>query len=306
MKKFIREQQSFKEKNTPNFMKSVLLVGGAGIIGKHIAEGLARDYKIVIFDRNKNTPYETIQFDVLNKKKFSEEFKKYEFDAVIHLISSNSIPNAEKNFREAFSRDVESLRNLLSCCNPKTKIIFTSSTVVYGNQPIPHSENLLPKPENIYGMLKYLCEEILIKNCLEKGIPYTILRFSGIYSPGNDRILIEKLFKAAESGEKLNLCNLNQIRDYLSIEDAITIFKKTINLPESDNQIINASDGKSYMLKDIVDLFEDFKERFNFLEGETGYDSVSDITKLKKIYGITPSFDIKKDIIKRIKKIKKN
>lgn len=286
-------------------MKKILLIGGSGIIGRQIANNLSKDYHVIIFDKEETTNCEIVQFDVLDYKKFSEEFNKHNFDAVIHLIGSNSVSDAEKDFVEAFNKSVVSLRNLLSCCPNKTKIIFISSTAVYGNQPIPHSENLLPKPVHLYGLLKYLCEEILMRKCSESKINYTILRLSGVYSIGNTHILIEKLFDAIKNKTKVNLYNLENIRDYVNIEDVILSIKKTIELSESNNQIINVSNGKPYKLKEIVDLFKDFKEDFNFIYKDGSYDSLADITKLKKLYGITPSDNIKEDIERRINEIKK-
>jgi nucleoside-diphosphate-sugar epimerase len=286
--------------------EKILLVGGSGVLGEQIAKSLSEEFQIVIFDRNKRTDFETIQFDILDSEKFKKEFNKYKFKAAIHLISSKSVSSTENNFEDSFKRNVESLRNLLSCCDEKIKVIFISSTAVYGNQPIPHSENLLPKPSNLYGLFKYLCEEILIKNCLEKKIDYTILRLPGIYCRGNRSILIENIFESIKNKQKLEVYNLNQIRDYVHIEDVLSSIKKTLESPNSRNQIINVSSGVPYKLKEIVDMFKDFKENFNFVNKLGGYDSLADITKLKKLYGINPSKNIKEDIILRVHELKKS
>src|SRR3972149_978818 len=130
-------------------MDKILLVGGSGMLGKQISNGLSKDFEIVIFDRNKRTNFETVQFDVFNSNKFKEEFKKYSFKAAIHLVGS--------------------------------KNISPSSAAIYGKLPVPQSENLNPAPINKYGEIKKDCENLLIKESTQKGINYTILRIWSIY-----------------------------------------------------------------------------------------------------------------------------
>ena len=113
-------------------MDKILLVGGSGMLGKQISNGLSKDFEIVIFDRNKRTNFETVQFDVFNSNKFKEEFKKYSFKAAIHLVGSKNISHAEKeNLDQIKKLNLQSLQNLIdSCAGTETKIIFASSAAI--------------------------------------------------------------------------------------------------------------------------------------------------------------------------------
>jgi nucleoside-diphosphate-sugar epimerase len=281
--------------------EKILLVGGSGMLGKQIAEDLSKEFQIVIFDRNKRTNFETAQFDVLNKSKFEEEFTKHEFKAAIHLVGSRTVSETKEDVSKIFDLNIVSLNNLIEACeNSKTKIIFLSSAAVYGNSPTPHSEQNLPSPENIYGLIKFLCEEFLIRKCLEKRIKYTILRGFSIYSEKDSRLLIGNLFNAIKENTPITLFNENQIRDFISIEDLNRIIIQVIQRPESNNQIINAGSGIGHSIEEIIQMFKEQKNlKFKIVKGPRAYDSLADITKLRKICDIQPK-DILPDIRRRL------
>jgi len=282
--------------------KKILLIGGSGVLGRQIADGLSKDFEIVIFDRNKRTPFDTIQFDILDQDTIKKEFSKHNFEAVIHLIGSPDVKSAEQDFDKAFKTNIVSLRNSIKCCkNTNTKLIFTSSAAIYGKQKIPHSENLNPEPVNTYGLLKYLCEEMLMRMCKDGNIRYTIMRIFSVYSKEDTRLLIGKMFNSLKNRETMEVYNTNQVRDFIHIDDLNQILKKIIESKESDNEIINIGSGIGHSIKEITDLFEKYSNlKLEISEGEGGYDSLSSTDKLKKLCGISPR-DILLEVIERLK-----
>ena len=122
-------------------MKRILLVGGSGYLGQEIVKKLSKHFEIVIFDRSRRTDFETVVFDVLDTNKFESEFKKYQFDAVIHLLGSKNISHAQEDEDYSLKLNVDSLKNSINACEKTlTKIILISSAAVYGKQKILHSE----------------------------------------------------------------------------------------------------------------------------------------------------------------------
>lgn len=284
-------------------MKKLLLVGGSGILGKQIAEGLSNEFEILIFDRNKRTKFKTVKLDVLDRDKLFKEFKKHKFDSVIHLVGTPSINLSKTNFNDCFKLNIITLKNIIDCCKTiDTKLIFISSAAVYGRQKTPQSENMRPNPMNLYGFFKYFCEEMIIKNCKENGTGYTILRVFNVYSPEKSRLFIDKIFEAIENKTIMPVYGVNQLRDFIHIGDFISIVRRTINYKESDGQIVNVGSGKGYRIKDLVSLFKKYTNiKFKIVGDGYGYDSVADITKLKNIYRFSP-MDILPELTGRLRK----
>jgi len=272
-------------------MDKILLVGGSGMLGKQISNGLSKDFEIVIFDRNKRTNFETVQFDVFNSNKFKEEFKKYSFKAAIHLVGSKNISHAEKeNLDQIKKLNLQSLQNLIdSCAGTETKIIFASSAAIYGKLPVPQSENLNPAPINKYGEIKKDCENLLIKESTQKGINYTILRIWSIYSKDDNKLLIGNMFNALKNREEIRVKNTYQLRDFIHIDDLIETIKRVILSEKSNNQTINVGSGVGHKLSDIVELFErnsSLRIARDPDDPNMGYDSIADTKKMKEITGI--------------------
>ncbi len=283
-------------------MKKILLVGGSGYLGQEIAKKLSKHFEIIIFGKPNKTNFKTIVFDVLDSNRFNVEFKKYKFEAVIHLLGSKNISHAQEDEDYSFKLNINSLKNSINSCEKNsTKIVFISSAAVYGKQKIPHSEELLPSPINLYGELKYLAEKTLIKEAMEKKIPYTILRVFSVYSKNDKRLFIGKLFESLKTKTILTIFNPYQIRDFIHIDDLSEIIIKTIELKETDNQIINAGSGFGITIQKIINLFkENRKMVFKEEQGNQGYNSLADTTKLKEIYGIFPR-SILPELTKRLK-----
>jgi len=276
------------------------------MLGKQISETLSKEFEIIIFDKNKRTAFETAQFDVLDKIKFKEEFKKHNFKAAIHLVGSKNISVAEaENVQDLKRLNIDSLKNLIECCDgTNTKIIFASSAAVYGKAKLPHSENLNPAPINKYGQIKLECEKTLIEESTRKKIKFLILRIFSVYSADDERLLIGKMFNALKNREEVIVKNTHQIRDFIHIEDLIEVIKKVLLSEKTENQIINVGSGIGHKLSEIVELFEKHsslkinKETDNF---DIGYDSLADTKKLEYATGIKGR-EILDELKERIKK----
>ena len=161
-------------------MKNVLITGGAGYIGSHIAvELLEKGYNVSLYDNLSNSSKQAVkrvaeitgkssnfyEADILDKKSLKEVFVKDKIDVVIHCAALKAVGESVKKPLEYYHNNITGTLSLLevmrdvSCKN----IIFSSSATVYGDpERVPITEDF-PKGEctNPYGWSKSMMEQIM-------------------------------------------------------------------------------------------------------------------------------------------------
>lgn len=133
---------------------------------------------------------------------------------------------------------------------PIDKIIYTSSSSVYGNN-ILCKETDEVKPLNLHASLKVSNEKMIEKYCTERQIDYTVARIFNMYG-GEDRFsIISKIINAVQSGQSLTVINNgNAIRDFIHIDDVVNVYEHLLqvrNLPR-----INIGSGSGTSIKNIL------------------------------------------------------
>jgi len=163
---------------------NILLTGGLGFIGSHVAciLGNYKENKIIIVDNLDNSKRETfdnilsivkysdnltfIEGDILHKDVLESIFKKYEINSVIHFASLKAVGESIENPLLYYNKNINGLLNILEVMknNGTKRLIFSSSATVYGNEnelPIKETDKVGINISNPYGKTKYFQEEIL-------------------------------------------------------------------------------------------------------------------------------------------------
>lgn len=150
----------------------VLVVGGAGYIGSHVAlELLEENHNVDIYDNKINKisailreKCQIIEGDILNYPFLLSILEEGKYDCVIHLAALKAVGESMENPEIYSLNNLNGTINLINAMNAsKTyNLIFSSSAAVYGSpQYLPMDENHPKNPESYYGFTKLKVEEIL-------------------------------------------------------------------------------------------------------------------------------------------------
>jgi UDP-glucose 4-epimerase len=254
----------------------ILLTGGAGFIGSHVADELiAKGNRIVIidnlstgFEQNINPESKFIKADITDFKKiekiFAEELPEivYHFAAQIDVRKSVSDPlfDAQTNIMGTL--------NLIKLSNDiKVKKFIFSSTggAIYGDTDVrPTPENHPEWPLSPYGIAKLATDKFLNYYNEIFGLKYVSLRYGNVYGPrqnpygeaGVVAIFLNKMFKG---GQPVINGDGNQTRDYVYVKD---VARANILALENMDKIGIYNVGTSIETS-VNDLFKEINKNFD-------------------------------------------
>ena len=311
---------------------NILITGGAGYIGSHIAEQLSvRNYKLIIID-NLSTGYRNlinkksifIKGDIKNKKLLISVLRKYNIDTIIHLAALLNVKESEKKKLKYREINIRGTKNLLSACkNSNVKnFLFSSTCAVYGNVNGKVNERKKLNPSNYYGFTKYHAEKLIIKYSRKYKFKYSILRYFNVAGASNSKkigeiqtshghliknIAIESLSKNPKIliyGKNYLTRDGTCIRDYIHVSDLADIHIKSLEKLNVDRKsfIINCGYGKGFSVLDVINIFKKIKKNLKVVFKERRLGDIpevySDTKKLKKILKWKPKFNDMNLIIK--------
>ena len=263
-------------------MKTILITGINGFIGKHLLDKLLNNInfdnidKIVGIDSfissNKeeeytcNDKYDFIESDLINF-----DFNKLDkFDTVIHLASLASPVYYKKYPLETIDIGVTVTRKLLEKCKDwNAEFIFFSSSEIYGNPPsenIPTTEDFkgyvsCQGPRSCYDESKRLGETLCYIYNKKFNVNTKIIRPFNIYGPGmsieTDYRMVPNLIKSALRKQPVNIYGTgNQTRTFCYYTDAIEGIVKVINKGDNGETYNIGNDKPEISMIELVKLFE--------------------------------------------------
>jgi UDP-glucose 4-epimerase len=237
--------------------QNILLTGGAGFIGSALIPVLlSKGYHVTAVDhlstgRNQNLDsflarkdFEFIQLDLLDVDKLKQVVKNS--DLIYHLAANAEVRKGQFDTEVDYLNNVVTTRNLLDIMRSSDrckKIIFTSSSVVYGEpSSIPTPENYGPlKPISLYGASKLACEALISGYVGTFGIDAVIFRLANIVGPSGHGVIFDFLRKLAQSeGKYLEILgDGTQKKSYLYIDDCINALALGLDQLGSGMEIFN-------------------------------------------------------------------
>jgi UDP-glucose 4-epimerase len=174
----------------------VLLTGGAGFIGSHIAELLLeRDHEVAVVDdlssgKRENVPTGARFYQADIRSGRAEVFEDFKPEALCHQAAQMDVRRSvrEPDF-DAEVNVVGTVRLLQNCVAQEVKKVVFASTggAVYGEQErLPAAEDHPQYPVSPYGVSKLAAERYMHYYYVQYGLPYAALRYANVYGPRQD------------------------------------------------------------------------------------------------------------------------
>tara|TARA_B100001057_G_scaffold255839_1_gene256086 strand:- start:479 stop:1462 length:984 start_codon:yes stop_codon:yes gene_type:complete len=300
-------------------MNKVLLTGGAGFFGSHIAEKLIdQGYPLIIIDScNDETTQKKIKKNNLKilkdkSKKLNSYFKFYEEDIkneneilnifkvekpeiLIHaasLVMDRASVDIPIEFIKTNIEGSQILINAVSSVDTFKKIVFISSRSAIGetvNESSYIKENDNFKPINPYGASKAAAESFFYSFHSISKMPLTICRMQPMYGPRcRHDMLIWRVLDSILSGSEINKYgDGNAIRDWLHVYDAVNAILKIIEF-KSEFEIFNIGTGIGTSTNEIIRICEKISKKkanivkIDSVKGDAYFAGLADCSEIEK------------------------
>ncbi|MFA4880205.1 MAG: GDP-mannose 4,6-dehydratase [Candidatus Doudnabacteria bacterium] len=308
--------------------QKILVTGGAGFIGSHLAEKLLKQkhrvfcldnfnpfYDVNIKKGNiklalQNPHYTLVKGDIRDRNLLKKIFTQHHFNFIIHLAAKVGVrPSVEKP-AEYLEVNVNGTLNLLEQARlHKIKnFIFASSSSVYGaNTKVPFSEkDITDHPLSPYGATKKAGELLCYNYYQLYKLNIAVLRFFTVYGPRQrPNMAIHQFTKLIGAGKTVSLyAHGKSQRDYTYIDDIVQGIINTIKYHRGFG-IYNLGNSRTISLLKLVALIEKNigqKAKIKKLPPQPGDlpKTWADITKAKKLLHFDPKTNIEEGIQKFI------
>ncbi len=283
--------------------KNILITGGLGFIGSHIADELMEDNKVTIIDnlstgnmKNLKNPEHAnlkIAIDDLITANLDELLE--DIDYIFHLSAMASVPLSVEDPVSCNENNVNATIRLLKSAvkNNVEKIVFSSSSAVYGeNTNMPLTESEIPMPTSPYAASKACCELYLQSFYDSYGLNYTALRYFNVFGPKQDKnsqyaAVIPNFISALLEGKQPVIYgDGEQTRDFIFVKDVV---QANIKACESDyNGIVNVASGEKLSVNRLYWIIQETLKSDvepEYLPERAGdiKHSLADVSNLEKI-----------------------
>ncbi len=298
-------------------MESVLVTGGAGFIGANACNILAAlGYKVTALDNlvlgNRDNLHPTVAFLQGDSGSLDDLKRVGPVDFIIHLASSSSAPMFMSDLRGNIINNIQSHIAVLEFarnCNTK-KILFASTSSIYGNNPIPLSEDQIVKPPNFYSVSKHCQEEISEIFHREYGLEIIAFRFMSVYGlheehKGRYANLVSQFIWGMEQDKQpVVYGNGTQTRDFVNVRDVVAGFLLALKTPKRFGfTIFNLGTAQSVSLRSLVSIInkvlgKNIEARYVSNPVAAGYimGQQADLVKIERELGYRPTISLEQGI----------
>jgi len=144
------------------------------------------------------------------------------------------------------------LQSIQSQTEKINRIVYTSSSSVYGNNP-DCKESDIPAPISLHATLKLSNEKLISYFCNYHTIDYTIARVFNMYAGEDEFSIISKVIRAVKQRHTINLINQGDaIRDFIHIDDVVYAYQQLLLIKPAE-KIINIASGQVVSVRMILD-----------------------------------------------------
>jgi UDP-glucose 4-epimerase len=256
---------------------NVLITGGAGFIGSHLAERcLAEGWRVAILDDLSTGAFENVAhlktkpaFSYRIESVFNESVVSEMVDCadiVFHLAAAVGVKRIVNNLVSAIKTNVNGAEVVLRCAAKKGKpIMLASTSEVYGKStclPFRESDDLVLGPTNIgrwsYAVSKALDECLALAYWSEQRLPVTVLRFFNTVGPrqtGRYGMVLPTFVCQALRGEPMTIHDTGEQRRCFSyVGDVVEALVSLAQTPAAIGEIVNIGNDQEVSINQLAAL----------------------------------------------------
>ena len=311
----------------------ILITGGAGFIGSHLAERLLGEgHTVYVIDNLSTGRLENIETfkdhpkfhltigSILNRELMEKLVEGC--NQVYHLAAAVGVKYIIENPLLSLKTNIVGTDNVLELCNKfKAKVLITSTSEIYGkseNVPFAEQDDRLLGSTHIsrwgYSCSKAIDEFMALAFYREKKLPVVIVRCFNTVGPrqsGQYGMVVPKFIKAALLDQPIVVYGSGeQTRCFADVSDVVSAFVKLMSTPECAGEIYNVGNTESISIKDLAAKVKQMcnsKSRIEFMSYKDAFEEgfedmmnrMPDLNKINKAIGYEPQYKLD-DIINRM------
>ena len=262
----------------------VLVTGGAGYIGSHVALALLETGRRVVIADNLVTgrrelvpdAAKFVETDIADVDRMSSLMREHQCRAILHFAGSTVVPESVENPLKYYGNNTCASRNLLQVALSEgvERFIFSSTAAVYGNpERLPVDETVSLSPVSPYGKSKLMTEHMLQDVAAASGLRYVALRYFNVagadpegrsgQSTPNATHLIKAACEVACGtrksitifGDDYDTPDGTGVRDYIHVSDLATAHVAALDylVEGGESGAMNCGYGRGYSVKAVLD-----------------------------------------------------
>ncbi len=292
----------------------ILVTGGAGFIGSHVADAyIEKGHEVVIIDnlytgQKQNINPKAVFYEKSITDDLSEIFKKHKFDIVNHHAAQMNVTHSVQNPVFDATTNIIGTINLLQNSvkfGVKKFINVSSGGCIYGDEAsLPIKENSPKHPGSPYGISKATAEKYVRLFSKIHGLKYTTLRYSNVYGPrqnpkGEAGVISIFASLMIQNKQPVIFGSGSQTRDYIYVRDIV--MANLAVLEKGDNEAFNFGIGKETTVNELYSMIKEitgYKNNPVYKPSRPGelMRNCLDISKARRILGWEPRFSLEQGL----------
>ena len=290
----------------------ILISGGSGFIGSHLAEHLAsKKHKVRILDNfsvgtwrpTSKSGIEVFEGDV---RYMADIFPSVQWaDVIYHLAAQISVDKSLELPQETMDINIQGTENILEAIrvtNLSKRMIFASTSEIYGTQYGRISEDSPNYPQSPYAVSKLAADKLCGVYHLVYGVRVIRARMFNTYGPRQrfdkfGAVIPRFVHSALFHTQPIVYGTGEQRRDFMYVSDAVKAYETLLGYPQLEGDVINIGTGNSVRINEVWNIISEItKSKLNprYIPGRPG-----EVMKLQANNTVASRCDIRPNITLR-------
>jgi UDP-glucose 4-epimerase len=295
--------------------RSILVTGGGGFIGSHLAERLVADNDVTVLDDFSTGRREHLDFlpddavidgSILDTDTVESAVEGT--DVVVHMAAMMGVQRTLDNPREVLEINIDGARTVLSAAadDGVERVLVASTSEVYGDAPTPpYCESDPTSPKTNYAVSKLVDERFAEAFAEEGAFDYTAVRYFNVYGPRQDAsakgYVVPLFLRRALAGKPIEVHGEgDQTRDFTYINDAVDCTLRALG-GAGRNETFNVGTGLETTVRELSERVQEIVPgtTIEYIEHPRPYTirrRCANVSKAEELLGYEPEYSLREGL----------